>query len=197
MFSTPKLPGLVVLAAALAAGLPAAAAERYVVDGDHSDVVFLVDHLGYSKTIGRMNEVEGMILFDEEAVENSSVEITIDAASVDTNHKARDEDLRSANFFNVAEYPKITFKSTAVEKTGEATGRITGDLTLLGVARLVTLEVTFNRKAPHPVPSYDGVMTAGFSARARIRRSDFGMDAFLPAVGDEVELLIEVEAFRQ
>ncbi len=197
MFSTPKLPGLAVLAVALAAGLPAAAAERYVVDGDHSDVVFLVDHLGYSKTIGRMNKVEGMILFDEEAVENSSVEITIDAASVDTNHKARDEDLRSANFFNVAEYPKITFKSTAVEKTGEATGRITGDLTLLGVARPVTLEVTFNRKAPHPVPSYDGVMTAGFSARARIRRSDFGMDAFLPAVGDEVELLIEVEAFRQ
>lgn len=196
MFATPKL-SLAVLAAALAAGPPAAAAERYVVDGSHSDVVFLVDHLGYSKTIGRMNKVEGTILFDEEAVENSAVEITIDAASVDTNHKARDDDLRSANFFNVAEYPKITFKSTAVEKTGEATGRITGDLTLLGVARPVTLEVTFNRKAPHPVPSYDGAMTVGFSARARIRRSDFGMDAFLPAVGDEVELLIEVEALKR
>jgi polyisoprenoid-binding protein YceI len=188
---------VLVLATTALCGLSAQAADRYVIDGAHSDLVFMVDHLGYSMTIGRMNRVEGEILFDESRVENSAVEIAIDAASLDTNHKARDDDLRSANFFNVERYPRITFKSTAVEATGENTGRVTGDLTLLAVTRPVTLEVTFNRKAPHPIPSYDGVITAGFSARTRIRRSDFGMDAYVPAVGDEVELLIEIEAFRQ
>jgi polyisoprenoid-binding protein YceI len=180
----------------LAAG-PAYAADTYAFDPAHTDIVFFVNHLGYSDTIGRFNQAEGSIVLDEGSLENSAIEVTIDAASLDTNHEERDGHLRSADFFNVREFPEISFTSTRVEPTGEKSAEVTGDLTLLGTTRPVTLEVTLNQIAPHPVPAYDGVITAGFSARGTITRSEFGMDFLAPAVGDEIDLILEIEAFKQ
>ncbi|WP_299391220.1 YceI family protein [Pelagibius sp.] len=185
---------LLALPLAFASVQGAQAAQTYTLDSAHADVIFLVDHLGYSATVGRIGDVQGSITFDEAAVENSAVEIVMQAASLDTNHTKRDEHLRSAEFFNVEQFPTITFTSTGIAKTGDNTGTLTGDLTLLGVTKPVTLDVTFNLKSPHPI--YEGKETVGFSARGSLKRTDFGMAAYAPAVGDEVELIIEVEAIE-
>lgn len=170
-----------------------AGSDAFKVDPDHTNIVFIVNHLGYSRMIGQFQEFSGQFTFDDQAVENSSVELTIKTASVDTDQQARDDHLRSPDFFNAAEFPEMTFKSTKIEKTGEKTGKITGDLTLLGVSKPVTLDVTFNQKAPHPIPQYNGILTAGFSATTKLLRSDFGMKTFVPNIGDEIDIIIEVE----
>ncbi len=185
------------LALPAALAVPAGAAETYSFDQSHTDVVFRVSHFGLSDTLGRFNRTEGTLVLDEAAPENAKVEVTIQAASLDTNHEARDEHLRSADFFDVDSHPTITFVSTAIERTGEATAEVTGDLTLLGVTRPVVLEVTLNALQPHPLPQMNGVMTAGFSASATIERTAFGMDTYAPAIGDEVEIILEVEALKQ
>jgi len=186
--------GLLAAPLVLASAQAAQAAQTYTLDSAHADVVFLVDHFGYSATIGRIGDVQGSITFDEAAVENSAVEIVMQAASLDTNHAERDKHLRSAEFFNVEQFPTITFTSTGIAKTGDKTGTLTGDLTLLGVTKPVTLDVTFNLKSPHPI--YQGKETVGFSARGSLKRTDFGMATYAPAIGDEVELIIEVEAIE-
>lgn len=191
-----------VLGAATAAILaisaaPTTAAETFAFDRGHTDIVFRIDHLGFSDTIGRFNDADGIIVLDETNPENSRVEVTIQTASLDTNHEERDTHLRGADFFNVEAHPTITFVSTSVERTGDETARVTGDLTILGVTQTVVLETTLNALMPHPIPSYEGVMTAGFSSIATISRSDFGMTAFVPAVGDEVSIILEIEAFQQ
>lgn len=185
--------GVGILATASTVG----AADRFTIDPDHSNVVFLIDHLGYSRMIGQFQEFEGEFVFDNRSVENSSVEVTIMTASVDTDHQERDDHLRSPDFFNAVEFPEMTFESTAVERTGDDTGRITGDLTLLGVTKPVTLDVTFNKRAPHPLPQYNSVLTAGFSARGTLKRSDYGMNTFIPALGDEVRIWIQIEGYLE
>lgn len=186
------------LAAGLACtALPALAEPvKLKLDRSHIHVGFLVSHIGYSTVHGRFNEATGDIVFDKDKPEASSVSVTIPTRSVDTNFEARDKHLRNADFFDVEKHPTMTFKSTKIEKTGENTGRITGDLTLLGVTRPVTLEVKFTRMAEHPFPAYKKVLTAGFSARGKIKRSEFGMTKFAPALGDEIDLVIDVEAVR-
>jgi len=179
------------LCAAAAVG-PAPAAE-FDVDDAHTDVVFSLDHLGYSRIFGSFEAVDGRFTFDPDAPENASVSLTIQAASVDTDHAKRDEHLRSPDFLNARAFPEITFESRTVEVTGENTAKVTGDLTLHGQTHPVTLDVTFNKMAPHPLPQYDDVLTAGFSARGTIRRSRWGVGKFVPAVGDEMKLYIEVE----
>jgi len=174
----------------------ARAADVFAIDPAHSNIVFLVNHLGYSRMIGQFQEFQGSFVFDDTDVSQSSVEVAIRTASVDTDHEARDEDLRSPDFFNSVEFPEMVFKSTRVEKTGARTGRIIGDLTLLGTTRPVILDVTFNKLAPHPLPQYHGVLVAGFSARATLKRSDFGMKTFLPAISDEIEIWLEVEGHK-
>lgn len=186
-------------ALALAFALPTAASAEpvaYDIEQAHADVNFSVDHLGFSDTLGRFNEVAGTIMIDQENPANSSVSVTIQAASIDTNHAKRDEHLRAADFFNVAEYPTIAFESTDVEVTGENTAKVTGDFTMLGVTKPVTLDVTLNALKEHPIPSYNGVMAAGFSATGTIVRSEYGMDAYVPAVGDEVAIVLEIEALK-
>jgi polyisoprenoid-binding protein YceI len=174
----------------------ARAAETFKIDKDHTNIVFLVDHLGYSKMVGRFTDFEGQFTFDESSLEANKVTVTIKAESVDTNHKARDDHLRSVDFFNAKEFPTMTFVSTRVERTGEKTGKLHGNVTLLGVTKQVVLDVTFNKRAEHPLPRYNKVMTAGFSARGSIKRSDFGMKFALGGVGDEIQLIIEVEGAK-
>jgi len=183
-------------AAALGVGLALSApaqAETFEIDQSHTDIVFMLMHLGYSNQFGRFNDFSGTFAFDEDSPEDASVSLTIQADSVDTGHAKRDEHLRSPDFLNVKEFPTITFESSDIDVTGQNTGKLTGDLTLHGQTHPVTLDVTFNKVAPHPVPSYDGRLTAGFSARGTIERSRWGVDAFVPNVGDEMKLFIEVE----
>ena len=187
---------------ALALTLPAldgarAEAERYIIDPTHTDIVFLVDHLGYSKMIGEFDDVSGSFVFDREDVANSSVQVTVKTASIDTDLEVRDKDLRSPTFLNVQEFPEMTFESTRVEKTGEGTGKVHGELTLLGVTRPLTLDVTFNKTGPNPIPGWENAQGAGFSARTSLERSNWGMDAYLPALGDRIDILIEVEGYLE
>lgn len=186
-----------VLFATAAAGAltPAAAAPvDYKVDPAHTSVAFIINHVGYSNLIGRFNTVAGDLTFDKDAVEKSTLAVTIDTASVDTNHAKRDEHLKSPDFFNAKEFPKLTFKSTRIEKTGATTGKLYGDMTLLGVTKPVVLDVTFNKDGVSPASKLE---TAGFSARGTLKRSDFGMKYGVPAIGDEVTLLIEAEAVKK
>lgn len=186
-----------VLFATAAAGAltPAAAAPvDYKVDPAHTSVAFIINHVGFSNLIGRFNTVAGDLTFDKDAVEKSTLAVTIDTASVDTNHAKRDEHLKSPDFFNAKEFPKLTFKSTRIEKTGAATGKLYGDMTLLGVTKPVVLDVTFNKDGVSPASKLE---TAGFSARGTLKRSDFGMKYGVPAIGDEVTLLIEAEAVKK
>jgi len=185
------------LAGALAVGATSAQAAEFKMDGAHTDVVFNVNHLGYSNTWGSFEEVGGSFTFDPDAPEDAKVSMTIQAASIDTNHTKRDEHLRSPDFLNAKEFPTITFESTNVEITGEKEGTLTGDLTLHGQTHPVTLDVTFNKMAPHPLPQYDKALTAGFSARGTIERSKWGVGKFTPAVGDEMKLFIEVEGMKK
>lgn len=192
------------LAGALAVGLGAtslpaggAAAAEFKMDSPHTDVVFNINHLGYSNTWGSFEDVSGSFSFDPDAPREAEVSMTIQADSIDTNHKSRDEHLRSPDFLNAKEFPTITFESTDVEITGEKEGKLTGDLTLHGQTHPVTLDVTFNKMAPNPLPQYDKVLTAGFSARGTIERSKWGVGKYTPLVGDEMKLFIEVEGMKK
>ncbi|HYD69702.1 YceI family protein [Azospirillum sp.] len=185
---------LLASATIVAIGAPAFAAPvSYKIDPAHTAVVFIVNHLGFANAVGRFNTVSGDVTFDKDAVQNNAVNVVIETASVDTNHAKRDEHLRSPDFFNAKEFPQLTFKSTKVERTGETSGKLHGDLTLLGVTKPVVLDVTFNKEGVSPASKKE---TAGFSARGTIKRSDFGMKYGVPNIGDEITLLIEAEAVK-
>ncbi len=190
-----KLCAAAIASAMSATAIPAQAGDPYMLDASHTTVMFGVSHLGFSKQFGRFNKVEGAFTLDEAAPDKSSVVVTIDAASIDSNDAKRDEHLRGKDFFEVETYPALTYKSTAVKKTGENTAAVTGDLTMHGVTRPVTLEVTLAKAGPHPVDNTK--IMAGFSARGTLKRSDFGMSYGVPVLGDEIELIIETEAIKQ
>ncbi|MDV7339552.1 YceI family protein [Terasakiella sp. A23] len=182
------------LAVALAFGFTTAAqAEpvKYTFDKSHTSIEFYINHLGFSNFQGEFQDFDGTLIFDEAKPENSSVDVTIDVNSVDTDVDKLDAHLKAADFFNVAKHPSMTFKSKSIAVTGEKTGKITGDFTLLGVTKEVTLDVTLNKSANHPMMKVPAV---GFSATGMIKRSDFGMTTYVPAVGDEVTIRIETEA---
>lgn len=172
-----------------------AATETYVFDETHTDILFAVSHLGFSKTWGRFNSSNGTVMIDPDALESSTVEIVIDATSIDTNHEERDDHLRGKDFFDVETYPTISYKSTSVEQTGDKTATVTGDLTMHGVTRPVALDVTLNNVGPNPFDKEKTV--AGFSASATILRSDFGMSFGVPVLGDEVQMVFEIDAIKQ
>ena len=182
------------LSVALMAGASPAHAEavKYTIEKPHTQILFFVSHLGFSHSMGKFLDHSGTIMWDKDAPEKSSVEATIQTASIEMNDATWNDHLKAPKYFNVAQFPTMTFKSTAIEKTGEKTANITGDLTLLGVTKPVVLATTFNNQAKHP---FSGKDTIGFSATTRIQRSDFGMNESIPMVGDEVEIRLEVEAF--
>lgn len=190
--------GLILFSAAIAVTsmtFPAGAADKFLLDASHAGVLFSISHLGFSKTYGRFNTIDGAFTLDADAPEKSSVVVTMDAASIDTNHKERDEHLRGKDFFDVAQYPNLTYKSTSVKRTGDNSATVTGDLSMHGVTKPVPLEVTLTKTGPHPRDATKTV--AGFSARGTLKRSDFGIVYGVPMVGDEVELIIDVETVKQ
>ena len=186
-----------VVAAALVWTNPAdAAPERYVIDPAHFSIVFSADHIGYADTWGMFLEAEGSFTFDPEARELSDLVVTVDPASVFTNHDGRDGHLRGEDFLHVEAYPEARFVMTGAAPTGERTGTVTGDLTLRGVTRPVTLDVTWNKSGPYP---FGDTYAIGISAETTSRRSDFGMTYAVENgwVGDEIPIRIDLEAIRQ
>ncbi len=177
------------------AALPATtvAAERYTIDPTHTYPNFTIDHLGFSTLHGRFNETRGKLTIDW-ANKRATVDIVIDAASIDTGFKKRDDHLRSPDFLNAAEFPEITFRSDDVVIHGDDSATVKGELTIMDVTRPVTLEVDHIHCGDHPIKK--GKYVCGFNATGKIKRSDFGITYALPAVGDEMTLDIEVEAFR-
>jgi polyisoprenoid-binding protein YceI len=189
-----RIIALATISFGLLAATASAEQERYLFDKDHTNILFFVSHLGFSMMQGEFHEYDGEFVFDREDPTRSSVEVRIATASVDTDHDELNEHLRSADFFDSENHPTMSFKSTSIERTGENAALITGDFTMLGVTRPVTLDVTFNKADVHPVNKN---YIAGFSGGATIKRSDFGMTYGVPAVGDEVKVMLEVEGIRQ
>lgn len=181
-----------ILALLPCAGPAAAAPVTYVFDTVHSQVHASASHLGFSRSTARFPILAGTLRFDPDDWSTASVEVTIDAAGLDFGDATWNEHMRAAQFFNTAEFPKLEFRSTAVEGRGHR-GTVTGGLTMLGVTKPVTLDVTFNRLADNP---FSKKPTVGFSATATLSRSEWGMSAYVPSVGDEVTLRIEVEAAK-
>lgn len=172
---------------------PAFAAESYDIDNVHSSAIFKVQHLGAGFTYGRFNVLSGKFDYDEADASKSSIEINIKADSIDTNSKARDDHVKDA-FFNTKQFPLITFKSTKIEKTDKAGEfKVTGDLTLMGVTKSITITVAHTGAAEGP----DKVFRRGFETRFSIKRSDYGMKTMIDKIGDDVELTIAIEGTKK
>ena len=167
--------------------------EKYVLDASHSQVVFTYNHLGYSTTYGMFSGFEGEIMFDQEDPAASSVSVSMPTMSMLTGWEKRFEHFMSDDFFGASEGDMITFASTGIEVTGEDTAKITGDLTVNDTTQSVVLDAKLNKAATHPMQNKDW---AGFDATTTLKRSDFGLGKFAPAVGDEVEVMISIEAMK-
>lgn len=183
------------LSTVLVAGLtaPALAADTYVLDPSHSQIVFTYNHLGYSTTTGMFSGFEGEISWDVEAPAQSTVKVSMPVTSMITGWEERTAHFMSADFFDAADDEVWSFESTGIEVTGENSALITGDLTLNGVTKSVVLDATLNQKGTHPMMNQDW---AGFDATATLLRSDYGLGAFAPYISDEVQLRISVEAMK-
>jgi polyisoprenoid-binding protein YceI len=188
---------LELLSAVVAVALPGAAAAepaRYELDAAHTTVAFLVEHIGYAKTLGQFRSVSGGYTFDASSGALSALRVVVATDSVDTHHEARDGHLKSGDFLDSARHPEMTFTAASARRTGEGKFTVTGELTLLGATRPLTLEATVNKSAPYPIGDRAEVM--GVSARGMLKRSEFGMAYGVEGglVGDEVEIIIEIEA---
>ena len=169
----------------------AAQAAAYEVDPGHSSVVFRIQHF-VAPFYGRFNKVSGAVSYDAKKPEASSVEITIDAASVDTNSSGRDDHLRGPDFFSAKEFPQITFVSKSVAKKGDKLA-INGDLTMRGTTKSVTVEAAIIGEADTGKMGY----RCGFETVFEIKRSDFGVKGYLPAIGDDVRIMVGLECMKK
>lgn len=187
--------GFTALAMGVALFAGQALAADYVIDkeGQHAFVNFKISHLGYSWLYGTFRDFDGRFSFDAEQPEASSVQVTLNTASVDSNHAERDKHLRSADFLNVSKHPTATFQSTSVESTGEGRANITGDLTLNGVTRPVVIDARFIGEGQDPWGGY----RAGFEGHTTLVLKDFGITQDLGPASQAVELIISVEGVRQ
>ncbi len=191
----------VMIVVVLFLALPAAvSAGTWKLDTAHTGVHFKVRHLMVSYVRGDFEKISGTIVYDEQDVSKSSADIAIDAASINTRVAKRDDHLRSADFLDVAKHPVITFRSRKVEKAGDGTLKMTGDLTIRGVTREVVLDV----EGPTPaIRDPQGKTRVGGSASTTIARKDFGLtwnktiETGGVVVGDEVEITIDVELVKE
>lgn len=187
------------IAALALATVPAAApAEmvRYDIDPEHAVVAFMVDHLGFAKVLATFGDVEGHFMYDAEARELGEVSVRVGVDSVETHVEARDRHIRGGDFLDGENHPHITFTANGGTAATETTGTVTGDLTVRGVTQPLTLDVMLNKVGAYPFGHQKEVV--GVSARGALLRSDFGSTYALQGgiVGDEVDLIIEVEGIR-
>ena len=177
---------------AMLVGSTVSAADSYSIDSRHTFPSFEISHLGFSTQRGRFNATKGKIMLDRSA-KSGSVDITIDTASIDTGLDKLEEHLRGPDFFNTAAYPTMTFKSSKITLNGDAVSRVDGDVTMLGVTKPLSLTATHFRCGIHPVLKKE---ICGTDLTGSLKRSEFGMKYGLPAVGDEIKLMIQVEAIN-
>lgn len=168
-----------------------AASEKYIIDKEHTAIVFLIKHAGFSSTIGQFRKFDGYIEFDREHPEKSILHVNIDPKSIQTPSDVLDDKLRGEKYFDTKKHPNIHFSSKTIKVTGEKTADITGNLQMHGAIHPVTLKVTMNKDG-----DFFGTPRIGFSARGQLKRSDFGINEAIPLVSDEVELIIESEAVK-
>lgn len=182
------------LACLLAASLPltAHAGDSYTADPAHTYAHFTVSHFGFSTMHGRFDKTSGKVTLDR-AAKTGAVDIAIESASVSTGFAKRDEHLKSPDFFNAAEFPSITYKSSSIKFKGDTPVSVDGNLTLLGATKPVTLTITEFKCGANPMNKKE---ECGAGATAQIKRSDFGMKSFLPGVGDDIKLEFEIEAYK-
>lgn len=176
----------------LSFALPIQAAETYTIDPNHSYVLWHVNHFGFSNPSGKWL-AEGTIEVDEKKPQDAKLNVKINTANINTGIPKLDEHLKGTEFFDVAQYPTATFVSNKIQLTGKNTAKITGTLTVHGVSKPVTLDVKLNKVGISPITDKK---TAGFTATGKLKRSDFGISAYLPGLGDEVKLDIEAEAYK-
>ena len=174
--------------------IPAAAeTQTWNIDGAHSSAQFAVRHMGISTVRGAFTKVSGTVQYDATNLAKTTIDATIEAASVDTRVEMRDNDLRSPHFFDASKYPTLTFKSKKVEEAGPGKLKVTGDLTIHGVTKEVTLDV----EGPSaPVKDPRGNLRVGASASTTINRKDFGVNGADAVVGDDVPITIDMELTR-
>ena len=162
----------------------------YELDDTHAYLSFSYSHLGLSNPQIQFADFEASLELNGNDMSLSQVSITIDAASVDSTIPELDDDLKGPDFFDVANHPEITFQSTAYEETSDSSGRLTGDLSVRGVTLPVTLDVTINSASMNPLNRKEMI---GFSATGSINRSDYGLTAYAPLIGDELSLAVQIE----
>jgi polyisoprenoid-binding protein YceI len=200
---TRALPFALSLLAALSVFAPARAEPaKYVIDPEHFSIAMSIRHIGYFDLVGLFTEGAGSFVFDEAKPAVTDIRVTIKTASFFSGHKKRDDHVRSADFLDAKAFPEMVFVGKSSEKTGERTGRIHGELTLRGVTRPLTLDVTWVKSGEYPIGG--GLFgskpyVTGIDARATLKRSDFGMTYALDngLVGDDVTLMLGFEARRQ
>jgi polyisoprenoid-binding protein YceI len=177
----------------LLAAASSARAEDYKVDPVHSSLVFRSKHFGVGYIFGRFNEFSGTFRLDDKNAANSAIEMEVKAGSIDTNFAKRDAHLKGPDFFNVKQFPTIAFKSTSFKKVDDAHYEVTGDLTLHGVAKPVTVKLERVGSGKDPMGTY----RTGLETTFTIKRSDFDMKFMLEGIGDEVRITLAVEGMRQ
>ena len=173
------------------AGTAVAAPVTYKLDPGHTQVLFSWNHFGFSNPAANLGQVDGTLVYDEKDPAKATVEATLPLSGLDTFVPKLDEHLKSADFLDAAKYPNVTFKSTKVTPAGKGKLKVVGDLTVHGVTKPVTLDVTLNKVGPHPMMK---AQTIGFDATTTIKRSDFGVGAYVPNVSDEIKVRITTEA---
>lgn len=169
------------------------AADTYAVDPVHTAALFKVKHVGVSYTYGRFNDISGTVTFDAANPAASKVDITIQAGSVDTHNEKRDAHLANPDFFDAKQFPVLKFVSTTFKKVDDSTFDVTGDFTLHGVTKPITIKVVKIGEGKDPWGGY----RIGFESTFTIKRSDFGMTKMLEAVGDEVTVTFATEAIKK
>jgi polyisoprenoid-binding protein YceI len=173
-------------------GMAVHAADTFKIDPVHSSVVFSVMYLGVSNFYGRFNDVSGTVVLDKADPSKSSVELTIPVESVDTHNEKRDQVLRSPDFFNAKQFPVMAFKSKQVESSGD-TYKVTGDFTLHGVTKPLTLEI----KKGGEGKGMEGEIRGGGETRFTIKRSDYGMNFMQGPLGDEINIVVSLNGIKQ
>jgi polyisoprenoid-binding protein YceI len=176
----------------IALPLSAFAADSYTVDPLHTFPRFRINHLGFSTMQGRFDKTTGKVALDR-AAKTGSVELAIETASVSTGFVKRDDHLKSPDFFNAAEFPTITYKSTAIHFKGDTPSSVEGNLTISGVTKPVTFTIDAFNCGANPMNKKE---ECGADASADIKRSDFGVKYGVPNIGDDVKLVLEIEAIK-
>ncbi|CAE6743245.1 YceI family protein [Xanthomonas arboricola pv. corylina] len=187
---------LLLLPALVVTSLAATAAPvRYALDPVHTRVLFAVEHAGFSKALGTVSGTSGTLVFDPDDWASARLDVTVPLRRADLGDAKWNEATLARNLLDAERFPDAHFVSTQVEASGQNHAKVTGNLTLHGVTRPVTLDVTLNALKRHPLPPFR--RTAGFSAAATLSRAEFGIDAWKSMIGDTVELRIEAEAVRE